>query len=148
VPRGVNLVQNPGFEDGFTSWNNEPWAGGRMDLVSDAYEGTSAAQGNAITQRLGAELTCGVRYTVRLAGKGSSGGWHACGLDFLDAAGNEIFIATPNDTEVSVIVYAGSSYAVVSAARTAPAGTAAGSLWCWSDGVMTVDRFEVIAEPD
>ncbi|MGB7301036.1 MAG: galactose oxidase-like domain-containing protein [Burkholderiaceae bacterium] len=124
-----NILHNGGFELGIGSWTSNV----SPQIVSEANSGNSAMRfangwvSIALPGQGGKNYTVSGHYTsVELAG------WAGYGVDYLDAAGNEI------GEEVQTLEGTSGGYTSFGVAGTAPAGTATIRIWFYADSGRTV----------
>ncbi len=131
-----NLLLNPGFESGLTSWVN--W--GSATAGTMPYSGTKNA--TVCTSTYGGfgqdvSATAGTTYTLTAYAKVSgSPNWAGIGFDYYDA--NWTQIGSSASTTVSA-----TNYTLYTATGIAPVGTAYVTAWGWKDanGCLYVDDF-------
>jgi hypothetical protein len=131
-----NLLQNSGFENGLTNWEN--W--GYVTLGNTPYSGSANATICTTTTSGGAGQmvngTAGTTYTSTVYAKVSgTPDWAGFGIDFLDANYNEI-------SEVVTQITA-TNYTLHTVSGVAPAGTVYVQTWLWknANGCLYVDDY-------
>ncbi|MGE0799236.1 MAG: galactose oxidase-like domain-containing protein [Lautropia sp.] len=128
-----NKLLNPGFEEGLHNWGLHA----ATQLVTDAQAGTAAARfGDGWIGADPVPVVPGRAYTVTTWFKNAqaAGGWAGLGVDFLDAAGDEI-------GETNVTLGITSVYEQATLSVTAPAGTVTIRVWIYaaSQNTVTID---------
>lgn len=131
-----NILQNASFENGVGAWNSSV----SPQIVADANSGNRAIRFDSGWISLSLPGEGGKNYT--LSGHYMSAdlnGWAGYGIDYLDAAGNEI------GEEVQTLNESSTAYSGFSVAGTAPAGTATLRLWFYADAgrTLTLDDLDV-----
>ena len=127
-PDVCNRIGNSGFENAATGWELNATTG----LVGDARTGAAAMSltngwiGYRAPASPGQDITASAWFKVV-----GAAGWAGIGIDFLDAAGNEIedHGGTLRETD---------GYSPYSLAAKAPAGTTQARVWFWADPGVTV----------
>ncbi|MGE0312007.1 MAG: galactose oxidase-like domain-containing protein [Lautropia sp.] len=128
APDACNRIGNPGFEAGTTGWELHAVTA----LVGSARAGAAALSmtdgwiGSQVPAAAGQRITASGWFKV-----GAQGGWAGLGIDFLDAAGNELadFSGTLSETD---------TFSPYQLTATAPAGTVAARLWVWASPGLEV----------
>lgn len=138
-----NLLTNPGFEDGFTSWDD--WDGTlQKQLSGQAHTGAFAAQLGQSTGTLSqniSDVQAGSSYYASgmfRRPSGAENAWMSFGITFMDANWGEL-------DSIEVEIPASSTYIPLTASGTAPLNTRYMSIWVWKDsgGSINVDNLSV-----
>ena len=133
---GDNLLQNPGFENGFANWAR--FTGTETITTTDPFTGTGAlvltASGSGARQLI--DVTAGETYALSVNGKTDASGWTGFGFNFFDENGVKIEITSRRITTEDW-----SSYSIEDVV---PANAVALGIWVFKggdSGSTTVDDF-------